>query len=64
MDDITSELGRLMAEQGDRWEIEYSRTPAAWVAVQRPTPTAVHVLVARDLDELRVKIQNVEHRRG
>jgi hypothetical protein len=64
MEDVTSKLGRLVAEHGERWEIEYSKAPAGWAAVERPTPTAVHVLVARDLDELRAKIQNAERRAG
>lgn len=60
MDDMTSKLGKLLADHGDRWQIEHSETPAAWAAVQRPTPTAMHVLVALDLDELRAKIQKAE----
>ena len=53
-----------MADHGERWAIEYSRAPAAWAAVERPTPTAMHVVVARDLDGLRDKIQNAERAPG
>jgi hypothetical protein len=64
MENVTSKLGRLVADHGERWEIEYSQAPAAWAAVERPTPTAMHVLVALDLDELRDKIQNAERSPG
>jgi hypothetical protein len=64
MENVTSKLGRLVADHGERWEIEYSQAPAASAAVERPTPTAMHVLVALDLDALRDKIQNAERSPG
>jgi hypothetical protein len=64
MEDVTAKLGKLVAEHGERWEIEYSKAPAGWAAVERPTPTAVHVVVGRDLDELQAKIQNAERSPG
>ncbi len=64
MDHVTAKLVRLVAEHGERWDIEYSKAPAGWAAVERPTPTAVHVLVALDLDELQAKIQRAERLAG
>ena len=64
MDDVTAKLVKLVAEHGERWEIEYSKAPAGWAAVERPSPTALHVLVAPDLDDLQAKIQNAERRAG
>ena len=50
----TSRLERILAEHGERWEIE--REGLVWTATERPSPTALHVIVARDLDALEQKI--------
>jgi hypothetical protein len=42
------------------WQIEYQDDPPAWVAVRRPTPTRMHVLVAHDLADLRSKLASAE----
>ena len=49
-----SRLERIFAVHGQRWQIE--REGMVWTATEHPSPTALHVLVARDLDELEQKI--------
>ena len=49
-----SRLERILAEHGQRWQIE--RDGAAWTATEHPSPTALHVIVAYDLDALEQKI--------
>jgi hypothetical protein len=49
-----SRFERIMARHGQRWQIE--REGPVWTATEHPSPTALHVLVARDLDELEQKI--------
>jgi hypothetical protein len=49
-----SRLERILKEHGQRWEIE--RDGPVWTATERPSPTALHVIIARDLDELERKI--------
>jgi hypothetical protein len=49
-----SRLERILTEHGQRWEIE--RDGLVWTATEHPSPTALHVVVARDLDELERKI--------
>jgi hypothetical protein len=53
-----SRLERILAEHGRRWEIE--RDGPVWTATERPSPTAVHVIVARDLNALEQKIIEAE----
>ena len=49
-----SRLERILAEYGQRWRIE--RDGLMWRATEHPSPTALHILIARDLDELERKI--------
>lgn len=53
-----SRLERILAEHGQRWEIE--RDGLMWTATERPSPTALHVIIARDLDALERKIIEAE----
>lgn len=53
-----SRLERILVEHGQRWEIE--RDGPVWTATERPSPTAVHVIVARDLNALEQKIIEAE----
>ena len=52
-----ADLSDLLAKHGHRWQVERTASPAGWVAVQRPTATALHILAARNLDELQAKIE-------
>jgi hypothetical protein len=42
-----SRLERILAEYGQRWQIE--RDGSVWTATEHPSPTALHVIVAHDL---------------
>jgi len=59
MDDLTTDLAGLL-QQYTRWQVEYQDDPPAWIAVRRPTPTRMHVLVAHDLPGLRAKLADAE----
>jgi hypothetical protein len=49
-------LLQLLADYGDRWQIQFDERVSCWTAVRRPTPTAMHLLVGRDLGDLSVKL--------
>ena len=49
-----SRLEQILAEHGQRWQIE--RDGLVWTATEHPSPTALHVIVAYDLDALEQKI--------
>jgi hypothetical protein len=53
-----SRLERILTEHGQRWEI--GREGLMWTATERPSPTALHVIIARDLDALERKIIEAE----
>jgi hypothetical protein len=53
-----SRLERILAERGQRWQIE--REGSVWTATEHPSPTALHVIVAHDLDALEQKIIEAE----
>jgi hypothetical protein len=39
---------RMVAEHGQRWQIE--RGGSVWTATEHPSPTALHVIVAHELE--------------
>ena len=49
-----SRLERILAEHGQRWQIE--RDGSVWTATEHPSPEVLHVVVAHDLDALEQKI--------
>jgi hypothetical protein len=53
-----SRLERILAKHGQRWKIE--REGSAWTATEHPSSTALHVIVAHDLDALEQKIIEAE----
>ena len=53
-----SRLERILAEHGQRWQIE--RDGSVWTATEHLGPTVLHVLVAHDLDALERKIIEAE----
>jgi hypothetical protein len=53
-----SRLERILSEYGQRWQIE--RDGSVWTATKHPSPTALHVIVAHDLDALEQKIIETE----
>jgi hypothetical protein len=59
MTDLAADLANLLQEY-THWQIDYQDNPPAWVAVRRPTPTRLHVLVAHDLADLRNRLADAE----
>jgi hypothetical protein len=53
-----SRVERILAEYGQRWQIE--RDGLVWTATEHPSHTALHVIVAHDLDTLQQKIIEAE----
>jgi len=53
-----SRLERILAEYGRRWHIEHDGS--VWTATEHPSPTALHVIVAHDLDTLEQRIIEAE----
>jgi len=56
-DTVGDQLARLMHDFGAKWQIQHDRETGIWTAVACPTPTARHVLAARDATELEVKLK-------
>ena len=54
----SSRLERILTEHGHRWEIE--RSGLVWTATEHPSPTALHIIIAHDLDALEGKIIEAE----
>jgi hypothetical protein len=57
MSEIFPGLAGLLHIYGQQWQIEQDRENGAWTAICRPTPTALHVLVAHDLAGLVTKLE-------
>ena len=55
--DASSQLADLLHAYGERWQIQRDGDSGVWTAIRRPTPTALHVLVAYDLSGLAAKIE-------
>ena len=53
-----SRLDQILAKHGKRWRIE--RTGPVWTAIEHPSPTAIHIIVAHELDALALKITESE----
>ena len=49
-------LRGLLHDHGERWQIT-EHDNGTWTAVERPTPTALHVIVAYTPEELRAKLE-------
>jgi hypothetical protein len=50
--------GTDLGKHGRRWQIE--RDGLVWTATEHPSPTALHVIIAHDLDALEQKIIDSE----
>jgi hypothetical protein len=53
-----SRLERILTEYVQRWQIK--RDGSVWTATEHPSPTALHVIVAHDLEALEQKIIETE----
>jgi hypothetical protein len=55
------QLRALRQTYGERWEIQRDDDLDVWTAIRRPSPTALHILVAHDLPGLAAKLQADAH---
>lgn len=53
-------LPGVLHTYGARWQIGRDEETAAWTAVERPSPTALHVVVAFTIGELAEKLAKQE----
>jgi hypothetical protein len=51
------QLASLMSDYGGHWQIQQDGDSGVWTAIRRPTPTALHILVAHDLSGLAAKLE-------
>ena len=52
----TPAFADILHQHGERWQIELDPEIGVWTAVERPTPTALHVVCAHDLASLAAKL--------
>lgn len=57
MDDISPQLRDVLRSYGKHWQIQQNCESRVWTAIRRPSPTALHVLVAYDLPGLAAKLE-------
>ena len=55
--DTSPQLRDLRRTYGARWQIQRDDDSGVWTAIRRPTPTALHILVAYDLTGLAAKLE-------
>ena len=55
-DDHAANLTAVVQAHGDRWEVGQEPDTGVWFAIERPTPTAVHVVVDHTLAGLVAKL--------
>jgi hypothetical protein len=60
MSELSPGLAGLLHTYGEQWQIERDHEANVWTAVNRPTPTALHVLVAHDLPGLAAKLESAQ----
>lgn len=53
-------VARFSERFGDRWQLEGRADLGVYIAVQRPTPTAVHIIAAESIAELTAKVEAAE----
>jgi len=57
MDDISPQLRDVLRSYGEQWQIQQDCESLVWTAIRRPSPTALHVLVAYELAGLAAKLE-------
>jgi len=57
MNDIRSQLRDVLCNYGEYWQIQQDSESDVWTAIRRPSPTALHIVVAHDLPGLAAKLQ-------
>jgi len=54
----TDNMAALLAEYGERWQI--GPADGVWIAIRRPTPTAIRVIAAHEPAALAEKLAKAE----
>jgi hypothetical protein len=57
MSELFLGLAALLHTYGEQWQVQQDHENGVWIAINRPTPTAFHVLVAHDLPSLAAKLK-------
>jgi hypothetical protein len=57
MPELAPGLAGLLRTYGEQWQIQRDDDSNVWTAIRRPTPTALHVIVAYDLSGLAAKLE-------
>ena len=57
MCELSPRLAALLRTYGEHWQILRDDDSNVWTAIRRPTPSALHVLVAHDLPALAAKLK-------
>lgn len=52
----TANLTAVVQAHGNRWEVGQEPDTGVWFAIERPTPTALHVVVDHTLAGLAAKL--------
>jgi hypothetical protein len=55
-DDHAANLAAIVKAHGSRWEVGQEPDTGAWFAIERPTSTALHVVVDHTLAGLAAKL--------
>ncbi len=55
-DDHAANLAAVVQAHGNRWEVGQEPDTGIWFAIERPTPTALHVVVDQTLAGLAAKL--------
>lgn len=55
-DDHAANLAAVVQAHGNRWEVGQELDTGVWYAIERPTPTALHVIVDHTLAGLAAKL--------
>ncbi len=57
MSELSPGLAALLHTYGEHWQIQQDGESGVWTAIRRPTPTALHIIVAYDLPGLVAKLE-------
>ena len=55
---------QVLHDFGADWQIRHDPETSIWTAVEYPTPTAQHIIVARSISELKTKLEAARGRRS
>jgi hypothetical protein len=62
---MRDELVELVQEIRDDWQLTFDDDSGAWIAVRRPKPSAMRVIAAKTVPQMRDKLRKIrEEERG